>query len=78
MFKDQCYLVEQVDSLRAFLTCRETVRYTIDFYEASLTDEQKDEMCDKLLNELGLSSCADVKVGNQFIQGLSGGQRKRR
>eukprot|EP00605_Chrysophyceae_sp_TOSAG23-4_P001823 GSChrysophyteH1.ASY1.ANO1.2013.1 assembled CDS len=48
-------------SLRAFLTCRETVRYTIDFYEASLTDEQKDEMCDKLLNKLGLSSCADVK-----------------
>lgn len=30
-----------------------------------------------MIIDLGLSSCADVKVGNAFIKGISGGERKR-
>jgi ATP-binding cassette subfamily G (WHITE) protein 2 len=30
-----------------------------------------------LILDLGLTSCADVKVGNAFIKGISGGERKR-
>ena len=77
IFREKCCLVEQLDSHRAFLTCKETVRYTIDFYEIDMSEDEKDKACDDLLQRLGLSSCADTKVGNQFIQGLSGGQKKR-
>ena len=77
LFRAHCCIVEQLDSHRAFLTCRETVRYIIDFYEPNMTYEQKDEATSALLQRLGLHSCADTKVGNAFIQGLSGGQKKR-
>ena len=30
-----------------------------------------------MLEELGLTKCADVKIGNNFIKGVSGGERKR-
>lgn len=30
-----------------------------------------------MIKELGLTSCADTKVGNNFIKGISGGERKR-
>jgi len=69
IFREKCCLVEQLDSHRAFLTCKETVRYTIDFYEIDMSEDEKDKACDDLLQRLGLSSCADTKVGNQFIQG---------
>ncbi len=32
---------------------------------------------ENLIKELGLERCADTKVGNTFIRGLSGGERKR-
>ena len=30
-----------------------------------------------LLEVMGLQSCADIKIGNEFFLGLSGGQKKR-
>ena len=32
---------------------------------------------DKLLEKMGLESCAKTKVGNMFMQGMSGGQKRR-
>ncbi len=77
IFRKSCCLVEQLDAHRAFLTCRETVRYTIDFYEPSMNAEEKEIATETMLIKLGLNGCKDIKVGNQFIQGLSGGQKKR-
>ena len=77
IFRAHCCIVEQLDIHRAFLTCRETVRYTIDFYEPTMSKEQKEEATNTLLLRLGLHNCADTKVGNAFLQGLSGGQKKR-
>jgi ABC-type multidrug transport system ATPase subunit len=35
------------------------------------------ETVDHMLNKMGLNVCADTRVGNAFIQGLSGGQKRR-
>jgi len=32
---------------------------------------------DEIIEELRLSSCRKTKIGNQFIKGCSGGERKR-
>merc|ERR1711998_813791 len=37
----------------------------------------KRKRVDELLTTMGLNSCADTKVGNEFLKGLSGGQRRR-
>ena len=34
-------------------------------------------MIDAILTTVGLMDCADTKVGNQFLKGLSGGQKRR-
>jgi ABC-type multidrug transport system ATPase subunit len=76
IFKKFCCIVAQEDSHRAFLTCRQTVRFAADFYMQS-SEEKKDNYVDELLEKLGLTGCANTRVGDQFIQGLSGGQKKR-
>lgn len=42
-----------------------------------LSKEEKKQRVESLIKELGLQKCADTKVGNTFIRGLSGGERKR-
>jgi ABC-type multidrug transport system ATPase subunit len=76
VFQDHCCVVTQEDSHRAFLTARETVRYAANFYLKG-EGEEKDKQVDSLLKKLGLGDCADTRVGNQFLPGLSGGQKKR-
>lgn len=75
MFQDYFYLVPQDDSHRAFITCRETLRFAADFY-INDNDEVKDKVVEDLLVKLGLENCKNTRVGNQFLQGLSGGQKK--
>ena len=76
LFRRHFCIVPQEDNHRAFLTCRETLRFVANFY-INGSDEKKDEECEKLLVKLGLDGCANTRVGNAFLQGLSGGQRKR-
>jgi len=76
MFTKYFYLVPQEDSHRAFLTCRETLRFAADFYITG-SDDDKNNVVDDLLVKLGLEGCKNTRVGNQFLQGLSGGQKKR-
>jgi len=52
------------------------VRYAADFYLQG-TPESKDAEVEKLLKKLGLDACSNTRVGNQFLHGLSGGQKKR-
>ena len=76
IFAKHFCIVPQIDSQRAFLTCRETLRFVANFYIDG-DDKYKDDLVDKLLKRLGLDQQANTIVGNQFIQGLSGGQIKR-
>ena len=76
LFAQHFCIVPQEDSHRAFLTCRESIRYAADFWINGSTEE-KDQEVERLLKRLGLDACGNTRVGNQFLQGLSGGQKKR-
>lgn len=39
--------------------------------------EQKIKKVENLITDLGLEKCADTIIGNSFIKGISGGERKR-
>ena len=76
LFRRYCAYVPQEDYLWPFLTCRETIEFAADFY-LGLGQDEKRERIDSLLSDLGLVSCQHTRCGNQFIQGLSGGQKRR-
>ena len=62
-----------------------TVAQTIDFAtrlkvpanEGALQEELRQKMQDFLLGSMGMSHARNTKLGNEFIRGVSGGERKR-
>ncbi|CCH57915.1 hypothetical protein TBLA_0A01150 [Henningerozyma blattae CBS 6284] len=57
-----------------------TVRQTIDFAlscKFRIPREERDQMRDDILEEFGLSHVLDTIVGNDYVRGVSGGERKR-
>lgn len=68
--------VMQEDALLATLTPRECFKFACNL-RLNVSEEEKHRIVEDLIIELGLASCADVKVGNTFIKGISGGERKR-
>jgi ABC-type multidrug transport system ATPase subunit len=77
LFKEKCGLVSQEDYHWTFLTCRETIAYAADLLNPEMSSEQKKLEVDSMLEKMGLVSCKDTMVGNAFIHGLSGGQKRR-
>ncbi|KAJ1898592.1 ATP-binding cassette transporter snq2 [Kickxella alabastrina] len=64
------------------LTVRKTLEFAIKCKTPSrqvLNDPEgyRRDMLDMLLDMYGLTSCADTIVGNAFLRGISGGERKR-
>ncbi|CAG5123848.1 unnamed protein product, partial [Candidula unifasciata] len=43
----------------------------------SVSDSERNARVEDVIRELGLEKCANTKVGNEFIRGISGGERKR-
>jgi ABC-type multidrug transport system ATPase subunit len=43
----------------------------------STTDSQLEKLANRMITELGLTSCCDTIVGGELIKGISGGERKR-
>lgn len=76
IFREHCCVVAQEDFHRPSLTARQTLTYASNFFIKG-TVEEKDAEVNKLLSKLGLMGCADTIVGNQFMPGMSGGQKKR-
>jgi len=76
MFQKHCAYVPQRDSGWWCLTCRETLEYTASLM-LSGTHQEVTERVDKMLCDMGLESCQETRVGNEFVKGLSGGQRRR-
>ena len=70
--------VEQDDSLQATATPREAIRFSAKLrLPRTITDQQLDKLATRMVNELGLSACADTVVGGALLKGISGGERKR-
>lgn len=77
IFKEHCYIVNQQDFHWPFLTCRETIEYSLELYQKTVSVEETQHKVSQILNILGLESCSDTLVGNEFFKGMSGGQKRR-
>ncbi|XP_056299345.1 broad substrate specificity ATP-binding cassette transporter ABCG2 isoform X2 [Pseudoliparis swirei] len=77
-FKCLSGYVVQDDVVMGTLTVRENFRFSAALrLPASVSQKEKEEKVEKLIQELGLGRVADSKVGTQLIRGISGGERKR-
>jgi len=75
MFKEHCYIVQQRDYLPARLTCKETLTFAA---KNCIIDRTRIAAhVDELIKFLGLGECKNVRVGDDFFPGLSGGQKRR-
>lgn len=70
--------VAQDDSLQVTSTPRESIYFSAKLrLPKTTTEEQLHRLTDRMLEELGLTDCAETMVGGALIKGISGGQRKR-
>ncbi|KAJ0232003.1 ABC transporter G family member 25 [Hirschfeldia incana] len=70
--------VAQDDLLYPHLTVRETLVFVALLrLPRSLTRADKIKAAESVMSELGLEKCENTVVGNTFIRGISGGERKR-
>ncbi|CAI9114767.1 OLC1v1015562C1 [Oldenlandia corymbosa var. corymbosa] len=70
--------VSQDDILYPHLTVRETLVFcSLLRLPRSLTRKEKIAVADSVISELGLSKCENTVIGNSFVRGVSGGERKR-
>ena len=70
--------VAQDDSLQITSTPREAIRFSAKLrLPRTTTEEELDELTTQMLNELGLTSCADTIIGGILQKSISGGERKR-
>ncbi|XAR72276.1 Sulfate-transporting ATPase [Bertholletia excelsa] len=70
--------VRQEDLFFSQLTVRETLSLAAELQLQEISSvEERDEYVDNLLFKLGLVSCADTRVGDAKVRGISGGEKKR-
>ena len=76
--KHKAKYVAQQDALYGVFTVLETLSYTANLTFGRKTPvTTKQRMIDSVVDELGLHSCLNTRVGDIFIRGLSGGQKRR-
>uniref|UniRef100_H2ZVB0 Broad substrate specificity ATP-binding cassette transporter ABCG2 n=1 Tax=Latimeria chalumnae TaxID=7897 RepID=H2ZVB0_LATCH len=77
-FKCTSGYVVQDDVVMGTLTVRENFQFSAALrLPKSISDREKKEKIEQVIQELGLSKVANSKVGTQLIRGVSGGERKR-
>lgn len=77
-FKCLSGYVVQDDVVMGTLTVRENFTFSAALrLPSSISEEEKKQKVDRLIQELGLGRVANSKVGTQLIRGISGGERKR-
>ncbi|XP_071829137.1 broad substrate specificity ATP-binding cassette transporter ABCG2-like isoform X2 [Apostichopus japonicus] len=70
--------VVQDDVIMGTLTVRENLAFSAALrLPEEISNEERKSRVDEVVIELGLTHCADTKVGTEFIRGVSGGERKR-
>ncbi|CAI9756018.1 unnamed protein product [Fraxinus pennsylvanica] len=70
--------VRQEDLFFSQLTVRETLSLAAELQLQGISSvEERDEYVNDLLLKLGLVSCADSRIGDAKVRGISGGEKKR-
>ncbi|KAM3623825.1 uncharacterized protein V6R79_015978 [Siganus canaliculatus] len=71
--------VVQDDILMGTLTVKENLQFSANLRLSPKlhSKDSKDRKVDEIIEDLGLTDCADTKIGTEFIRGVSGGERKR-
>uniref|UniRef100_A0A8D1ANK8 ATP-binding cassette sub-family G member 8 n=1 Tax=Sus scrofa TaxID=9823 RepID=A0A8D1ANK8_PIG len=70
--------VRQHDQLLPNLTVRETLAFVAQLrLPRTFSQAQRDKRVDDVIAELRLRQCANTRVGNTYIRGVSGGERRR-
>eukprot|EP00211_Chloroparvula_japonica_P004367 CAMPEP_0119121132 /NCGR_PEP_ID=MMETSP1310-20130426/1893_1 /TAXON_ID=464262 /ORGANISM="Genus nov. species nov., Strain RCC2339" /LENGTH=651 /DNA_ID=CAMNT_0007110671 /DNA_START=84 /DNA_END=2039 /DNA_ORIENTATION=+ len=76
--KSKIAYVMQDDALQGVLTVRENLYYSAMLrLPSSMSRKEKEARVEEVIAELGLSKCADTKIGTPLIRGVSGGERRR-
>ncbi|EQC38197.1 hypothetical protein SDRG_04625 [Saprolegnia diclina VS20] len=75
-FRKMATYVAQEDSLLGSFTVLETLRFAA---KISLQDAHavQEERVQAAISDMGLTSCANTRVGDLFFKGISGGQKRR-
>ncbi|GMH47425.1 hypothetical protein TrVE_jg4854 [Triparma verrucosa] len=77
-YRKQIAYVMQDDAISPTSTPREALTFSASLrLGGGATRPQIDKLVSDMLEELGLSECADRMVGGELIKGISGGERKR-
>ncbi|KZV34348.1 hypothetical protein F511_16867 [Dorcoceras hygrometricum] len=80
-FSNKAYkfaFVRQEDLFFSQLTVRETLSLAAELQLQDISSvKERDEYVDDLLFKLGLVNCADSRVGDAKVRGISGGEKKR-
>ncbi|XP_068597738.1 ATP-binding cassette sub-family G member 8 [Brachionichthys hirsutus] len=70
--------VRQDDRLLPHLTVRETLAFVAKLrLPTHFAQAQRDQRVDDVIAELRLRQCANTRVGNDYVRGVSGGERRR-
>ena len=77
-FRQEVAYVMQEDIMHAHQTPREAFRFSAKLrLPENKTVEERTELVEWMIRTLGLSSCADTKIGSIKVPGISGGEKKR-
>ncbi|XP_074542766.1 broad substrate specificity ATP-binding cassette transporter ABCG2b [Halichoeres trimaculatus] len=71
--------VVQDDILMGTLSVRENLLFSANLRlnPKHHTPSDKNSLVDTIIQDLGLTDCANTKIGTEFLRGVSGGERKR-
>jgi ATP-binding cassette subfamily G (WHITE) protein 2 len=70
--------VVQDDIISGTLTVRENIMFSANLrLPSDVFFNERKERVERIIQELGLVSCADTRIGTEFLRGVSGGERKR-
>ncbi|XP_048858708.1 ATP-binding cassette sub-family G member 8 isoform X1 [Brienomyrus brachyistius] len=70
--------VRQDDRLLPHLTVRETLAFVAKLrLPMHFSQAQRDQRVDDVIAELRLRQCSNTRVGNEYVRGVSGGERRR-
>ncbi|CAN0437423.1 unnamed protein product, partial [Ectocarpus sp. 12 AP-2014] len=76
-FLENAAYVPQEDRLWSALTVRENLTFACKMYSPMMSRGECNKRVDEVLVSLGLEGCQHTKVGNVFLKGTSGGQKRR-